>query len=133
MTIAWEGVFFFVQIHTEPSLGTFSFLLLLFSFRRCSLGFASNGICAELHAHFKNRSHEPFLERMLYLSSNIKFVVHVDAFFLEWSSYFVTIPRMVLVLVRPGRNISAASGKGFWWIQRHGGWGEIITGRTLSR
>ncbi|RNC32782.1 hypothetical protein TcCL_Unassigned04579, partial [Trypanosoma cruzi] len=42
---------FFVQIHTEPSLGTFSFLLLLFSFRRCSLGFASNGICAELHAH----------------------------------------------------------------------------------
>ncbi|PWU87925.1 putative beta galactofuranosyl glycosyltransferase [Trypanosoma cruzi] len=41
-----------------------------------------------------------------------------------WSPYLATIPRMVWVLVRPGRTISTASGKGFWWIQRHGGWGN---------
>ncbi|RNC57196.1 putative beta galactofuranosyl glycosyltransferase [Trypanosoma cruzi] len=124
MTIAWDGVFFFVQIHTEPSLGTFFFYYFFcFLSGDTSLALPPTGY-AQSYAYFKNRSQKPFLERMLYLSSNIKFVVHVDAFFLEWSSYFVTIPRMVLVLARPGRNISAASGKGFWWIQRHGGWGK---------
>ncbi|KAF8275550.1 putative beta galactofuranosyl glycosyltransferase [Trypanosoma cruzi] len=75
---------------------------------------------------FRNRSHELFLERVLYLFLLALNLLSMLMFLVAggWNPYLATIPRMVWVLVRPGRTISTASGKGFWWIQRHGGWGN---------
>ncbi|RNC34017.1 beta galactofuranosyl glycosyltransferase [Trypanosoma cruzi] len=125
---------FFLHIDTEPFLRTFFFFFTFFCFLSgdAPLALPPTGY-ARSYTRLKNRGHEPFSERMLYLSSHIKFVVHFDLFFFGVEFLLGDDPTYGLVLIRPGRTISTASGKGLWWIQRHGGWGEIITGRTLSR
>ncbi|RNE96146.1 putative beta galactofuranosyl glycosyltransferase [Trypanosoma cruzi] len=124
MTIALEGVFF-VKIHTEPSLSTF-FFYTSFAFFQEMLPW----LCLKRDMRGVTRALETEATSLFWKGCFI-FLLTLNLLsmlmFLEaggWSSYLATIPRMVWVLVRPGRTISTASGKGFWWIQRHGGWGK---------